>query len=377
MIRAMRIAQLTTRGADWEAGKLRFAERDSSMIATDEPTLADKVEFLSRPDAYPHPVDGLICRETHMSWVFLAGDRVYKLKKPVRYSYLDFSTLGRREAACRAEFSLNRRLAPDVYIGVMPLVVSPRGLSLAGAGPIADWLVVMRRLGERWVLEQVLREGRIETSQLDRLVTTLVRFYRRARPAFVTPGSHLAEWSKNLTLNRRILFEARLGLPSGLVRRIDRSQRRFVAECGDKLAARVRRRRIVDGHGDLRPEHVWLDHEVRIIDCLEFNTRLRSVDPFDEIAYLALECERLGAAWVGEYVRKGLERGLHEELPAELFFFYRSYRAALRACLAIAHLFEPRPRTPQKWPRLARAYLDIAARDAAKLETFLRTRRGR
>ncbi len=344
------------------------------MIAADEPTLADKVEFLSRPGAYPHSVDELTRRETHMSWVFLAGDKVYKLKKPVRFPYLDFSTLGRREAACRAEVSLNRRLAPDVYIGVTPLVVSPRGLSLGGAGSIIDWLVVMHRLDDHWVLEHILREGRLQTSQLDRLVTTLVRFYRRARPAFVSPGFHLVEWSKNLTVNRRVLLEARFGLPTGLIRRIDRIQRRFVAECGDTLAARVRRRRIVDGHGDLRPEHVWLDHEVRIIDCLEFNTRLRTVDPFDEIAFLTLECERLGAASAGQYIRKGVESRLHEDLPAELFLFYRSYRATLRARLAIAHLFEPRPRTPEKWPRLARTYLNIAARDAAKLNALLRTR---
>jgi aminoglycoside phosphotransferase family enzyme len=354
-----------------------IVERDTSLTATDGPSLADKVAFLSQPATYPHAVAELIRRETHMSWVFLAGDKVYKLKKPVRFPYLDFSTLERRDAACRAEFSLNRRLAPDVYIGVTPLVVTPRGLSLGGPGPIVDWLVVMRRLDDHWVLEQVLREGRLETVQLDRLVKTLVRFYRQARPTFVSAGFHLAEWSRNLTVNRRVLLESRFGLPSGLIRRVDRIQHRFVAEHGDMLTMRVRRRRIVDGHGDLRPEHVWLNHDVRIIDCLEFNTRLRTVDPLDEIAFLTLECERLGAAWAGQYIRKGVERGLHEAPADELFRFYRSYRAILRARLAIAHLFEPRPRTPEKWPRLALAYLDIAGRDAAKLEALLRTRGGR
>jgi aminoglycoside phosphotransferase family enzyme len=92
-----------------------------------------------------------------MSWVFLAGDKVYKLKKPVRFPYLDFSTLERREAACRAEFNLNRCLAPDVYIDVTPLVASSSGLSLGGPGRVVDWLVVMRRLDDHWVLEQVLR----------------------------------------------------------------------------------------------------------------------------------------------------------------------------------------------------------------------------
>jgi aminoglycoside phosphotransferase family enzyme len=354
-----------------------IVQRHTSLTAADEPTLADKVEFLSRPETYPHAVPELIRRETHMSWVFLAGDKVYKLKKPVRFPYLDFSTLARREAACRAEFSLNRRLAPDVYIGVTPLVITPRGLSLGGAGAIVDWVVVMHRLDDRWVLEEVLRQGRLETVQLDRLITTLVRFYRRARPAYVSACFHLAEWRKNLALNRRVLLEVRFGLPSGLIRRIDRIQRRFVADCGNMLATRVRRRRIVDGHGDLRPEHVWLDHDVRIIDCLEFNTRLRTVDPFDEIAFLTLECERLGAAWAGQYIRRGVERGLHEDMSEELFLFYRSYRAMLRARLAIAHLIEARARTPEKWPHLARTYLDIAACDAAKLEMLLRTQRGR
>jgi aminoglycoside phosphotransferase family enzyme len=117
-------------------------------------------------------------RETHMSWVFLAGDRVYKLKKPVRFPYLDFSTLERREAACRAEVSLNRRLASNVYIGVAPLAMSAVGLAIGGAGTITDWLVVMHRLNDRWALDQVLLEKRLQAPQLDRLVATLVRFYR-------------------------------------------------------------------------------------------------------------------------------------------------------------------------------------------------------
>jgi aminoglycoside phosphotransferase family enzyme len=347
------------------------------MMPRGEPTLADKVAFLSRSEAYPHDTGEVARKETHMSWVFLAGDKVYKLKKPVRFPYLDFSTLERREAACRAEYSLNRRLAADVYIGVAPLTFSSRGLAIAGDGQTVDWLVVMRRLDERWSLEQVAREGRLETSQLDRLIATLVQFYRRARPVLLAPGVQPAAWPGNLTLNRCVLLDPRFDLPCGLIRRIDRSLRRFVAERGDILTARARRRRIVDGHGDLRPEHIWLDHEVRIIDCLEFNARLRTVDPLDEIAFLTLECERLGAAWAGRYIRKGIERGLNEASPPELFHFYRAYRATLRARLAIAHLYEPQPRTPEKWPRLARAYLDIAARDIAEIEAAFRTRASR
>jgi aminoglycoside phosphotransferase family enzyme len=341
-----------------------------------EPTLSDKVAFLSRAETYAHPVDTVTCRETHMSWVFLAGDKVYKLKKPVRFPYLDFSTCARREAMCRAEFSLNRRLAADVYVGIVPLVVSGHGLSLGGGGTVVDWLVVMNRLDERWSLEQLINSDALERTHLQRLVMTLTRFYRRARPVLISPDAHLSEWSRNLAMNRSMLLDPRLSLPARLVRRVDRVLSRFLTERRGALVERVRRRRIVDGHGDLRPEHIWLNDHVRIIDCLEFNARLRAIDPLDEVAFLTLECERLGAPWAGQYIRTGIERGLREQAPSELFLFYRAYRAMLRARLAIAHLLDAHPRAPEKWPRQARAYLAIAARDASRLERCLRKRRG-
>src|SRR6478672_7529140 len=170
-----------------------------------EPSLADKVALLSRGQSYDHATGALSTRETHMSWVFLAGDRVYKLKKPVRFPYLDFSTLGRREAACRAEVSLNRRLAADIYLGVAPLTFHEGRLSIAGQGRIVDRLVVMRRLDERWALEQVLRDRRLEARHLDRLVRILAWFYRQVRPTLLSPDAYLVEWPKDLALNRRIL----------------------------------------------------------------------------------------------------------------------------------------------------------------------------
>jgi aminoglycoside phosphotransferase family enzyme len=356
---------------------IKRTRRGTRLMATKTPTLAEKVAFLSDVAAYPPGADDVVRRETHMSWVFLAGDKAYKLKKPVRFPYLDFSTLARREVACRAEIDLNRRLARDVYLDVEALVLSARGLSIGGRGTVVDWLVVMRRLDESCTLDHALAESRVEPLQLDRLVTTLVGFYRRVRRAFTSPATQLLEWTRSLAYNRRILLDPRLGLPSPLVRRIDYSQRSFLARCAPLLADRIRLRRIYDGHGDLRPEHIWLTDGIKVIDCLEFNPRLRAVDPFDEIAYLSVECERLGAAWVGDYIRRGLTRGLHDDPPAELFLFYRCHRATLRARLAIAHLLEPNPRTPAKWPRVTRAYLDIAGRDAVHLERLIRRRRGR
>jgi aminoglycoside phosphotransferase family enzyme len=348
--------------------------RDHVAVVGD-PSVETKVRFLQRPDIYPGYEGSVGTRETHMSWVFLAGDKVYKLKKPVRFPYLDFSTLERREAACRAELRLNRRLAPDIYLDVLPLCATGRGLAFGGDGRIVDWLVVMRRLDDASNLETALIEARVGSAPLDRLAATLVAFYRRAPRVCLSAAAHLAQWEQNLAYNRRVLLDARLALPAGLVRRIDRAQRKFLARRRHLLIRRVHEGRIVDGHGDLRPEHIWLGDPIDIIDCLEFNARLRAVDPFDEIAFLSLECERLGNRWAGERVRRRVAMALRDGRSRELFVFYRCHRATLRARLAIAHLLEPDARAPQKWPALARSYLALAASDAAKLERLVRVRR--
>ncbi len=347
------------------------------LVTGDDVTLDAKVKFLSGGSAYRHRIDGIFRRETHMSWVFLAGDRAYKLKKPVRFPYLDFSTLPRREMACRAELSLNRKLAPDVYLALVPLTRQPAGLALGGDGQVADWLVVMRRLDESQTMERAILDHRIERPQLNQLIASLIQFYRRAAPVGIPPAVYLADWNRGFVYNHRILANPSFGLPAGLLTRIESVQRRFLKQRAKLLTNRVRQHNVVDGHGDLRPEHIWLNEPVKIIDRLEFNPRLRAVDPFDEIAFLSLECERLGARWVGQYIGHRIARGLRHAPRDELFLFYRCHRATLRARLAIAHLLEANPRTPEKWPHLARVYLQLAAADAIKLERLLKKRASR
>ena len=332
------------------------------------PTIAEKVCFLRKAEAYEERRGDVAAIETHMSWVFLTGDRVFKLKKPVKFPYLDYSTLDRREAACRAEQDLNRRLAPSTYLEVRPLRLSSHGLSLEDDGAIVDWLVVMRRLDETHLLDHAIAVESVSLADVDRVTQLLLRFYRTAARTYLSPALHIREWQRNVALNHAYLLNPRFRLPSGRIWRIDRAQRRFLARRGDLLAARILGRRIVNAHGDLRPEHIWIGNPPQIIDCLEFSARLRAVDPFDDIAYLSLECERLGAAWVGERILRQLTLGLHDDVPRALFHFYRCYRATLRARLAIAHLLEPHPRTPHKWPALARVYLQIAEAEASRFE---------
>src|SRR5215471_12836635 len=179
--------------------------RRAVLSGADGVSLDEKVAFLSRTTSYASPVCRVTCHETHMSWIFFAGEQVYKLKKPLRFPYLDFSTLARREAACRAELTLNRRLAPNVYKAVMPVLRTSRGLAIGGPGDIVDWLVVMRRLDQRETLEYALETGRLATWQLDRLVSTLADFYRHASAIFVSRDNHLRNWRRSLAYNRTVL----------------------------------------------------------------------------------------------------------------------------------------------------------------------------
>jgi aminoglycoside phosphotransferase family enzyme len=339
------------------------------------PSLVVKVAFLASPSAYADRPSEVTCRETHMSWVFLAGDSVYKLKKPVRFPYLDFSTLDRREWACRAEYAINRRLAPTVYRGVVPLTVSPAGLAIAGDGPVVDWLVVMRRLPEELMLDQAIRHSAVEPHHIDRLAHILADFYRHASPTLVGAPAHLADWRRRLTENRNVLCHAAFGLEQPVVDRIDRAQRRFLVDRADLLEARVRERSIVEGHGDLRPEHVSLAEPISIIDRLEFNPRFRICDPFDELASLEIECGYLGGEPVSRALTRKVAYLLADGISPALATFYRCYRATLRARLSIAHLFDPDCRTPEKWPKQAAAYLGRADLEAARLGTMFSARR--
>jgi aminoglycoside phosphotransferase family enzyme len=330
------------------------------------------VAFLRTPDAYPSNIDDVTVRETHMSWVFLAGERVYKLKKPLRTAFLDFSTFRAREAACRREVQLNRRLAKETYLDAVPLSCSADGLTIGGEERPIDWLVVMRRLDERFMLEEKILQQSLQKHDLDALAAVLARFYRHAERSKLSPDTQVTEWKRGLRYNRQVLLTAGLRLPGGVIRQIERLQEEFLLQCEELFVERSRARLIVDAHGDLRPEHIWLGEPLQIIDCLEFNQRLRTQDALSEIAFLDLECESLGAPWAGKYLQAHIFGKLPELRNDALFRFYRSYHAMVRARLAIAHLLEPHPRKPAKWRPLALSYLRLASADARKLQRFLK-----
>lgn len=325
------------------------------------PSTADKVRFLSRPSAYPEAPREVTRVETHMSFVFLAGERAYKLKKPVRFRFLDFSTLGAREANCREEVRLNRRLAPNVYLGIVALTISKSGdLSLGGAGAVVDWLVEMQRLPHDLMLDKMLLEGQLEAANVDRLCSTLANFYEKADRSTIAPGDYVLRFFREQAESCNILTRRDFAVDHGRVPAfLDRLEARLTAN-RSFLEERVRTGRVVDGHGDLRPEHICFRDPIAIFDCLEFNSELRQVDPFDDLAFLGVECALLGAPSLGRELCRKIAKRLGEAAPERLISLYAACRAVLRARLAIAHLLDEAPRQPEKWEPLANRYLILA-----------------
>ena len=304
-----------------------------------------------------------------MSWVFLTGERAYKLKKPVKYPFLDFSTLSAREADCREEVRLNRRLAPDVYLGVMPLALGADGqLALGDKGEIVDWLVMMRQLPADKMLDHAITHATVTPSQINAVAELLSRFYRALEPADLTPEEYVTHFAREQETNHSLLSDERFDLPETAVNTVLSRIEAIITSEPELLMLRARDGRIVDGHGDLRPDHVCLSAPPVIIDCLEFNRNFRLVDPFDELAFLSMECERLGAPYIGTTLISQCAEQLGDNPSERLLAFYTAFRACLRARLALAHLLEPDPRYPEKWLPLAGSYLAIAERASVTLD---------
>jgi uncharacterized protein len=276
--------------------------------------------WLCKPEIYPHRPDRVDQIETHISHLFLAGSYVYKLKKPVRFDFLDFSTLQAREHACREELRLNRRLAPGTYLRVVPVIrTGAGGYCWEGAGEVADWVVEMRRLPTELTLESLHRRGKLQAAHIDRLTETLVNFYRSLAPLSLTPQQYRERCLSHVRANMQELLAIKHHLPRGVVERVHSFQLQLLNLQPKLFEDRIRAGRIVDGHGDLRPEHICLSDPVVIFDCIEFNPEFRCIDVADELAFLA----------VSNYGERSGDRP-----PAALIDFYKSYRACVRAKVA-------------------------------------------
>lgn len=337
---------------------------EAGWYVHDATDLAEKVAALACADIYDATArsgenkPGITCIETHMSWVFLTQRFAYKLKKPIRSSFLDFSTLAAREHYCREELRLNRRLAPSVYLDVVPLRRSGGRLQLDGAsGEIVDYLIKMMRLPAEKMLEHALVAHTLRRTDLRAVATALAEFYRRADKTPMTPARYRARFAAAIYENRAQLTVPHYDLPGVRIAHIAAMQLDYAATA-EELATRAAR--VVDAHGDLRPEHICLSAPLQFLDCLEFQSELRQLDPFDELAFLALECARLGAPSAGSALLRMYRVLSGDQASPMLIAFYQSHRAMVRAVLAIWHLDNPAVRDRVHWYQRTLTYIDIA-----------------
>lgn len=332
--------------------------RPPGVVEEEVSALAAKVDFLSRPESYPQPVRHVEATETHLSWVFLTGEHVYKLKKPFHRSPIDYRTPAARRRSCMGELRLNQRLASHVYLDVVALTVDASGrFVLDGPGRCVDWLVRMRRMPTALSLEQRLRLDTVEAIDARRIVARLVPFFAAARRAHWTPVAYRRRLVTAINEAAGELARPEFALARPGIEALATGLRHFVATRLDLLDARVQAGRIVEGHGDLRPEHIYLTEPPTIIDCIEFDRTLRLRDPVDELAFLSMECDRLDRPLLDGWLFAAWRELAGDDAPRPLVEFHKACNAFVRAQIAIWHLEDPREGPRQAWVDRAEDYL--------------------
>jgi aminoglycoside phosphotransferase family enzyme/predicted kinase len=287
---------------------------------------------LAAPAMYPgHPQVAI--HETHASWVFVAGDRAYKVKKPVALGFLDYSTLTRRRGACREEVRINRELAPGLYLGVRAIIRSGRGFRLAhdGARGAVEYAVEMQSFREEDTFAGLIAAGSLNRAHVAAVACLLADFHRSAAVvADRGPDRVLAAWRRNVGELQGIGDRAgwRLDIAAAF-------GEAFVKGHARELRSRVLLGLVRDGHGDLRCEHVLARPAVRVVDRIEFDPELRRIDVTCDLAFLAMDLEANGQRWAahelfGAYRRAGMSPG-----GEALRSFYAAHWALVRAKVAL------------------------------------------
>lgn len=291
------------------------------------------VAAMLQPDFYPKPPVEVTHKETHISHLFFTDELVYKVKKATRYSFLDYSTLEKRRAFLQAELRLNRRLAPSVYIGVLPIAFDDLGWRLGGWAEPAEYTLVMRRLPDKRMLPFLLDTGQVTGPMICDLAELLAAFHRNALPVInLDPERYLAavksQWSENLAEIERYVGQL---LDREDYDAIDRFGRDFIARHSGTFKRRAVRGWIRDVHGDLHCEHICFAPEgIQVFDCIEFSSKLRRCDLASEIGFLIMDLEVRGGAALGKSLLNRYQAALPDDDLMELLPFAKCFRALIR-----------------------------------------------
>ena len=305
----------------------------------DHHNLPGFVAALLQPEAYPHPAADVRLVQTHISFVLIAGDFVYKFKKPVNFGFLDFSTLEKRRHCCEQELLLNRRLCPEIYLDL--ITVTEEGLN--GSGAVIEYGVKMARMPEEGMMGNLIKAGKLGREQIDAVVKRLIPFYQQAERSAKIDSFGVAN---KVAINILENFEQTVGfighgaLSQTQFDRIASWSKAFLAD-EERFQQRIAGGFIRDCHGDLYSANICLADKVYIFDCIEFNQRFRYCDVASDVAFLAMDLDYHGLAELSEYCIDRFSQLSGDSGLREMLKFYKCYRAYVRGKIGLFTAGDP------------------------------------
>lgn len=310
--------------------------------------------------------------ETHISVVFLTGEFAYKIKKPVNFGFLDFSTLEKRKHFCEEELRLNRKFSPDIYISIVP--VRKKGkiirISEKADGKLIDWAVKMKQLPRDRIMKELLPE-RVYKSDIERIVDILYNYYQKADQSPVINQFGKLDvvrknWEENFEQTTKYINNTIEKKDFDYIKKIIIN---FMNDYEKLFEKRIEEGKIKECHGDLHSNQIFLlPNKVYITDCIEFNERFRFSDILADIAFLAMDLDFHNRQDLSKYLIVCFSRG--EEIPSELLEFYKCYRAFVRGKVT-SFLLDQKTEEAERIAIVARHYFSLSKNYAKKLESIV------
>ena len=332
-------------------------------ISSLQKTLLNPEIYADRP-----PVIKFI--ETHISLLFLTGIHVYKVKKPVDFGFLNFTSLEKRKLFCEQEVKLNRRLSPDIYLGVVKITQEGNRISLDGKGELVEFAVKMKQIPEEFLMDKLLERKKVTPTMIEAVSEKLVKFYLSAETSDLIKGFAKPERVKQDTDENFEQTEKYVDvtIPRQIYEEVRSRTNDFFEGKREVFYQRINSDRIRDCHGDLRLEHIFYGKEISIFDCIEFNERFRYTDMAADIAFLAMDLDYHDRQDLSQHLIRAFieESGDHEIV--EILDFYKCYRAYVRGKVESFRLDDPNIPEREKTQALKRAkkYFNLAHRYARR-----------
>jgi len=324
------------------------------------------IEDLKDPLAFPEDTKSVSFVQTHISMVFMCDRYVYKIKKPVNFGFLDFTTIEKRKYFCEKEVELNRRLAEDVYIGVVPVVFDGKRHWIGKKeGKIVDYAVKMKRIPEERIMKNIFKRGDLKKEHLRKIAYTLARFHLNAKTSpeilrYGDPDVFRINTDENFEQVEKYVG---ISIEKDKFEKLRKWTDSFYKK-REIFEKRIEQERIRDCHGDLHMEHVCISDKISVIDCIEFNDRFRYGDTICDIAFLLMDLEYHGGKVYSEklwdYYREFAKE--EDKEVEEILRFYKVYRAFVRGKVNSFQMDDEKISAQEKEEarKRAKAYFDLA-----------------